>query len=266
MKKFSIITINFNNKEGLRKTLDSVVCQTFTDYELIVIDGGSTDGGAALLEEYGKYITFGVSEPDKGVYNAQNKGVQHASGEYCIFMNSGDLFHSNDVLECVAKELKDGVDIAVGNTYFYKNESENRYAYAPEYITLWRVYIGINHQSAFIKRQLLLDNPYDETLKICADWKFWLQELVKNERSYQHLNIIVAQYDLNGVSYNENTRLAEEHSVMQQLFPQAIVREYEDRYNTSIDRFHSIMNNIDGESAAAKILSLIARFLVKIGL
>ncbi len=266
MKKFSIITINFNNKEGLRKTLDSVVCQTFTDYELIVIDGGSTDGGAALLEEYGKYITFGVSEPDKGVYNAQNKGVQHASGEYCIFMNSGDLFYSNDVLECVAKELKDGVDIAVGNTYFYKNESENRYAYAPEYITLWRVYIGINHQSAFIKRQLLLDNPYDETLKICADWKFWLQELVKNERSYQHLNIIVAQYDLNGVSYNEDTRLAEEHSVMQQLFPQAIVREYEDRYNTSIDRFHSIMNNIDGESIAAKILSLIARILVKIGL
>ena len=266
MKKFSIITINFNNKEGLRKTLDSVVCQTFADYELIVIDGGSTDGGAALLEEYGKYITFGVSEPDKGVYNAQNKGVQHASGEYCIFMNSGDSFYSNDVLECVAKELKEGIDIAVGNTYFYKNESENRYAYAPEYITLWRVYIGINHQAAFIKRQLLLDNPYDETLKICADWKFWLQELVKNERSYQHLDIIVAQYDLNGVSYNEDTRLAEEHCVMQQLFPQAIVREYEDRYNTSIDRFHSIMNNIDGESTAAKILSLIARILVKFGL
>ena len=266
MKKFSIITINFNNKEGLRKTLDSVVCQTFTDYELIVIDGGSTDGGAALLEEYGKYITFGVSEPDKGVYNAQNKGVQHASGEYCIFMNSGDLFYDSHVLENVSAALENGIDIAVGDTYFYKDESENRYVHAPEYITLWRVYIGINHQSAFIKRQLLLENPYDETLKICADWKFWLQELVKNERSYQHLNIIVAQYDLNGVSYNEDTRLAEEHSVMQQLFPQAIVREYEDRYNTSIDRFHSIMNNIDGESTTAKILSFIARILVKIGL
>lgn len=266
MKKFSIITINFNNKEGLRKTLDSVVCQTFTDYELIVIDGGSTDGGAALLEEYGKYITFGVSEPDKGVYNAQNKGVQHASGEYCIFMNSGDLFYDSHVLENVSAELKNGIDIAVGDTYFYKDESENRYAYAPEYITLWRVYIGINHQSAFIKRQLLLENPYDETLKICADWKFWLQELVKNERSYQHLNLIVAQYDLNGVSYNEDTRLAEEHKVMQQLFPQPIVREYEERYNSSIDRFHSIMNSIDGESCVAKILSFVAKILLKVGL
>ena len=77
MKKFSIITINFNNKEGLRKTLDSVVCQTFTDYELIVIDGGSTDGGAALLEEYRKYITFGVSEPDKGVYNRTRAFSMH---------------------------------------------------------------------------------------------------------------------------------------------------------------------------------------------
>ncbi|MBO4597226.1 MAG: glycosyltransferase [Bacteroidaceae bacterium] len=266
MKKFSIITINFNNKEGLRKTLDSVVCQTFTDYELIVIDGGSTDGGAALLEEYGKYITFGVSEPDKGVYNAQNKGVQHASGEYCIFMNSGDLFYDSHVLENVSAELENGIDIAVGDTYFYKDESENRYVHAPEYITLWRVYIGINHQSAFIKRQLLLENPYDETLKICADWKFWLQELVKNERSYQHLNLIVAQYDLNGMSYNEDTRLAEEHKVMQQLFPQPIVREYEERYNSSIDRFHSIMNNIDGESRVAKILSFVAKILLKVGL
>jgi glycosyltransferase involved in cell wall biosynthesis len=264
--RYSVITINYNNRDGLRRTIESVVQQKSTDKEFIVIDGGSTDGGAALLEEYRKYITFGVSEPDKGVYNAQNKGVQYASGEYCIFMNSGDSFYSNDVLECVAKELKEGIDIAVGNTYFYKNESENRYTYAPEYITLWRVYIGINHQSAFIKRQLLLNNPYDETLKICADWKFWLQELVKNERSYQRLNKIVALYDMNGISSDEKARLAEEHCVMQQLFPQAIVREYEDRYNTSIDRFHSIMNNIDCESIAAKILSLIARILVKIGL
>ncbi|MBR6369426.1 MAG: glycosyltransferase [Bacteroidaceae bacterium] len=264
MKKFSIITINFNNKEGLRKTLDSVVCQTFTDYELIVIDGGSTDGGAALLEEYGKYITFGVSEPDKGVYNAQNKGVQHASGEYCIFMNSGDLFYSNDVLECVAKELKDGVDIAVGNTYFYKNESENRYAYAPEYITLWRVYIGINHQSAFIKRQLLLDNPYDETYKISADFKFWLQELVLKERSYIHIKKVVAQYDMNGISSLEYKRLEEVHNVMTEFLPYPIVREYEERYSKPTDRFHSFMNGIDKESVSAKIIYVFAKIIKKI--
>ena len=88
--KLSVITINFNNRDGLRKTIESVVNQTYNDFEYIIIDGGSTDGSVDVIKEYADRIDYWVSEPDKGIYNAMNKGIDVAKGEYCIFMNSGD--------------------------------------------------------------------------------------------------------------------------------------------------------------------------------
>lgn len=100
--KFSIITINYNNAEGLRKTMASLFNQTYADYEFIVIDGGSNDGSVNFIQEREDRISFWCSEPDKGIYNAMNKGVFHARGEYLIFMNSGDIFHNQDALSKVA--------------------------------------------------------------------------------------------------------------------------------------------------------------------
>ncbi len=96
--RYSIITINYNNRDGLRKTIESVVNQSCRDIEYIVIDGGSTDGSVEVIEEYAGKIDYWVSERDKGIYNAMNKGLAQAHGEYLNFMNSGDCFHDNDVL------------------------------------------------------------------------------------------------------------------------------------------------------------------------
>ena len=96
--KYSIITVNFNNKEGLRKTIESVIHQTFHDFEFIVIDGGSTDGSADVLKEYHTQIDYWVSEPDGGIYQGMNKGIKKATGDYLNFMNSGDCFFAVDVL------------------------------------------------------------------------------------------------------------------------------------------------------------------------
>ena len=89
----SIITINYNNSTGLRKTIQSVIAQTYNNIEYIVIDGGSTDDSKSIIEEYEKDIDFWVSEPDGGIYPAMNKGTSHAHGDYCIYMNSGDTFY-----------------------------------------------------------------------------------------------------------------------------------------------------------------------------
>src|SRR4051812_22804100 len=99
MPRLSIITINYNNVSGLRKTVESVVNQTSQDFEYIVIDGGSTDGSVDVLKQYAKKIKYWISEPDKGIYNAQNKGILKATGEYCHFINSGDYLVKNDVIE-----------------------------------------------------------------------------------------------------------------------------------------------------------------------
>ena len=97
----SIITINYNNAAGLEKTIKSVISQTCKRYEFIIIDGGSKDGSKDIIEKYQDQITYWVSEPDNGIYNAMNKGVKVAKGEYCIFMNSGDIFVDNDVIRDV---------------------------------------------------------------------------------------------------------------------------------------------------------------------
>ena len=102
--KLSIITINYNNLAGLQRTIDSVVCQTWHDYEWIIIDGGSSDGSKELIEQYQEYITYWCSEPDKGIYNAMNKGIDHAHGDYLIFMNSGDAFASK---KCIRKSVRE---------------------------------------------------------------------------------------------------------------------------------------------------------------
>ena len=117
--KISIITINYNHAEGLRCTIKSTIAQTFTGYEFIIIDGGSSDGSVDVIKEYANKIDYWVSEPDGGIYPAMNKGVQQAHGKYCIFMNSGDEFYAKDVLEkIVGMELKE--DIVCGDIFRHR--------------------------------------------------------------------------------------------------------------------------------------------------
>ena len=105
MQKLSIITINYNNFEGLNRTLKSVINQNLKNFEYIVIDGGSTDGSKELIEKYADKISYWVSEPDRGIYHAMNKGIVKASGEYLLFMNSGDLFYNNFILNEVIDDI-----------------------------------------------------------------------------------------------------------------------------------------------------------------
>ena len=95
----SIITINYNNRDGLQKTIDSVISQSFNDYEWIVIDGDSNDGSREIIEQYCDRFAYWCSEPDSGIYNAINKGLSHATGEYVQFLNSGDWLYSDNILE-----------------------------------------------------------------------------------------------------------------------------------------------------------------------
>ena len=125
--KLSIITVNLNNLEGLKRTYESVVCQTFTDYEWIVIDGGSTDGSREFIEQHQDKFAYWCSEPDKGIYNAMNKGIMRAKGEYLNFMNSGDCFASNDTLiRVLVDERNEDIIygyIDIGGSVWYTTDS-----------------------------------------------------------------------------------------------------------------------------------------------
>ena len=145
--RYSIITINYNNKGGLEKTINSVLGQSFHNYEYIIIDGGSTDGSVEIIKKYASQIDYWVSESDNGVYNAMNKGIGKASGEYLNFMNSGDTFHSSSALETIS-DLHSDDDIIIGG--YYETEKGVSHTIPPHDVTLLTLLkYTINHQATF---------------------------------------------------------------------------------------------------------------------
>lgn len=198
--KLSIITICYNEKQ-IRRTCESIVQQTWQDFEWIVVDGGSTDGTLDILNEYKSRINLLISEKDNGVYNAMNKGIRLAKGEWLSFMNGGDSFYSSDVLQkSFGENFNSDAGILYGSTYtpekdkFRKNPKKLDYFF----------FIGsnINHQSTFIKKSLFDKyGLYDENMKIAADFDKWCQFMCNGEK-FQYLDFCVAANDLLGISSN----------------------------------------------------------------
>ena len=213
--KYSIITINYNNKDGLKKTINSVVNQSYRDFEYIVIDGGSTDGSVEVIKEYADKIDYWVSEPDNGVYNAMNKGIVQAHGDYLNFMNSGDCFYSNQTLERVAQAPD--VDVIMGKSV----TSSNVIVSPHEPVTLYNICIyGINHQAVFYKKEFCKKYMYDESLRYVSDFKLTIQCLIIDNCSYKVIDEIVAVYDLTGISSSNPIGVDEERDIaLRQLFP-----------------------------------------------
>lgn len=221
----SVITINYNNLSGLKKTIKSVLSQEHLYFEFIIIDGGSTDGSKDEILKNIDNIDYWVSEPDKGIYNAMNKGIDVANGEYCIFMNSGDVFHSSDVLKKFNEKAIDS-DIICGDTLIMNCNKE--FKKAPESITLDYLFSNaLCHQSVFIRTALMKKYHYDETLKIVSDRKFFLQTLIISGCSYSAIDIIVSDYDIYGFSAHNRDKSNDEYSkVLNELIPKRILQDY----------------------------------------
>jgi glycosyltransferase involved in cell wall biosynthesis len=197
--KLSIITINFNNLEGLKRTVESVINQTWKEFEYIIIDGGSTDGSSEYLDEVRNSISFAKSERDNGVYHAMNKGIDVANGEYCLFLNSGDELHDSSVVERSLRHLN-SVDVICFDSVI-RGEGEEYHTNHPTEMTirfLW--YSTICHQSVFIKKDRLMDYPYDENLKLVSDWKFFICSFIKLNATYMKVDDLLSIYYVDGVS------------------------------------------------------------------
>ena len=217
--KFSVITINYNHKEGLIRTFKSVLCQTCTDFEYIIIDGGSTDGSAEIIKEYDKNIAYWVSEKDKGVYHAMNKGIAAAKGDYCIFMNSGDCFHSSNALNSVVNYQE---DIICGQVSTFPSGHHK-----PTITLVDLLRMSLPHQAMFIKRELLIKHPYDEGYKILSDWKFCIESLIIDNCSFRNIEVVIADYESGGISTNSNGLLPKERElILNELFPPRILEDY----------------------------------------
>lgn len=210
-KKLSIITINYNDLEGLKRTVESVVNQTWQEFEYIIIDGGSTDGSAEYIESQKQYFDYWVSEPDKGIYNAMNKGIAKATGEYLLFLNSGDHLFSDTVLEKNHHYLEK-FDLVYFNIEIANGKSSKIVSY-PEKLSFSFFYSAtICHQSTLIKKTLFETvGLYDENLKFVSDWKFFMLSLFRFNCSYMKIDTVFTTYYLDGISSDfENRQILNE--------------------------------------------------------
>jgi len=218
--KLSIITIVYNNAADIERTMLSVINQTYHNIEYIVIDGASTDGTLDIIKKYADRISQFISEKDKGIYDAMNKGLQLATGDYVLFMNSGDEFFAQYTVEKVFA-IEPGADIYYGETEMIDSKGHSlgqRRHKAPEKFT-WRGFklgMSISHQAIYIKRSLI--EPYDETYQLSADID-WIIRAAKKAKKIVNTHQYVARYLFGGISKKKHKQsLTERFHIMRKHY------------------------------------------------
>jgi glycosyltransferase involved in cell wall biosynthesis len=264
----AIITINRNNAAGLEKTMRSVLSQTCRDFEYVVVDGASTDGSVDVicdLEGSFEGRLKWVSEPDKGIYNAMNKGIGMASGDYIQILNSGDCLVSNDVTGRMLEALKKSgyPSILYGNMLkdmpggkILKDRS-----FAGRKITFLDFYDAtLNHSPVYIRKSLFEKyGLYDESLKIVSDWKWYLQAIILGEEKPVYTDIDVTLFDMNGISEtNLGLRDQEKSLEMSRMIPETILADYK-AWSFHIDQ----MKRLKRHPWAYKLVWFLERCLFK---
>ena len=199
--KLSVITICYNEVNGIKNTIESVINQKFRDFEFLVIDGNSTDGTREIVERYKDKIAVFISEKDRGIYSAMNKGLSLARGEYIIFLNGGDYFYNVNVLAHVFKEeIK--APIIYGYCETRTSINTPTLFRAPANLTKRHlIKTSLPHQATFIKRELFLRfGNFDETYKIAGDYDLLLRLVIKNSVNAQYVPVLCSYFDRNGIS------------------------------------------------------------------
>jgi glycosyltransferase involved in cell wall biosynthesis len=201
--RISIITVVYNGEKVLQRTIESILNQSFRDIEYIIIDGNSKDGTKAIIEKYETVISQWSSEPDKGLYDAMNKGLRIAHGEYVLFLNAGDQFYEKTTLARIF-EIQANADIYYGETMMVDEADKEiglRRLKAPEVLTRESLINGmlVCHQSFIIRRAIALE--YDLKLRIAADYN-WMLECLKRSRSIVNTHLIISRFLEGGMGLN----------------------------------------------------------------
>lgn len=216
----SVITVCFKAKEEVRATIENLLGQSFTEFEYLVVDGGSPDGTPDLLRQYEKRFAEAgipfryVSEPDRGIYDAMNKGTRMAEGQWLLFLNAGDLLAGPDVLERVFSSPCEAQIIYGDTLCIYQGSTKLYPALAPDRLA-WEM--AFCHQSAFVKRELLLAEPYDTSYKVCADHRFFLSMYLQ-KKTFDYRPFPISIYEIAGYS-DKNKMLShkEKHRMQKEL-------------------------------------------------
>jgi glycosyltransferase involved in cell wall biosynthesis len=208
MIQFSVITINYNNASGLEKTIQSVISQDYKNFEYIIIDGGSTDDSLSIIEKHESFLNHIVSEKDKGIYDAQNKGIKIAKGNFLIFLNSGDCFATSDVLTQIEKLISTKqAKLIYGNTNLINKNGSITKLMPPDSLNLNFWYMNtLNHQAVFAHKSLFEEiGTFNLKYRFASDFEFIFKTFRKYPHDFLHADVTVCDYDNSGLTSNVDT-------------------------------------------------------------
>ena len=255
MIKLSIITINYNNATGLAKTIQSVIGQSWKKFEFIIIDGGSTDGSVDFIKQYQNELTCWISEPDRGVFHAMNKGILRARGEYLLMLNSGDTICNENVLKKIFEDDNPGEDILYGDVFWETKGKIFQESVFPDQLSFLFLHKeALSHQAAFIRRELHRKiGLYDETKNFCSDWSFFLLAICKYNASYKHIHRKIAISNCDGLTCNPSNFLpmAKERN-----------RFLKEEFSAFIDDY-KLLDNVKNKKMHKRISSAYSQFIAK---
>lgn len=225
-KKVSIITINWNNAAGLQKTIESVVPQLTDEIEYIVVEGQSTDGSPEIVEKYLDNIDCYISDSKSGIYADMNKGLAKATGEYCLFLNSGDWLVDNILPSVIAS--CSGEDIIYFNTYLSYDALRIEKLYYSDHLTMNAFFKRtIGHQSTLIARRLFDQyGMYTETYTVHSDYEFWIKSIVLGNALCKYQDIFISYYDMSGTSSAGEKYIPELEDIQLKYLPKRILDDY----------------------------------------
>lgn len=189
----SVVTVSYNAVDTIEETILSVLNQTYKNIEYILVDGGSTDGTVDIIKKYADKIAYWVSEPDKGIYDAMNKGIDVATGEWINFMNSGDIFYSNIVIEKIIERVSRGIAVIYGDVILKYSWGNVLKKALP--INIMNRRFPFSHQSCFINITFMKELKYDTSFKICADYNFFYKLYYENKCHFLYVDSVVSVFE-----------------------------------------------------------------------
>lgn len=198
--KISVVTVCYNAVDSIEKTINSVINQTYQDVEYVIVDGKSTDGTVDIIKKYSDRVSKWISERDNGIYDAMNKAIDFVSGDYVLFMNSGDYFYSDTVVDSMVRNFSCTTSAVIyGDTKYIKTWGQ--FELIPDKLDAFRTICPFCHQSAFIKTELMKKYKYNTIYKFAADYDFFHRLWVEGEEMI-YFPITISVFDGSGQSFS----------------------------------------------------------------
>lgn len=212
--KISIITVSFNAVNVIEETILSVIGQTYPNIEYIIIDGGSTDGTTDIIKKYADKISYWISEPDKGIYDGMNKGIDKVTGDWVNFMNAGDSFYNKDVVKKIfSQKIDSHIEVIYGDSYTIYSDKEVIEKVRPLDVMIKKLQMPFCHQSVFLKTQNKKNIQFDTSYKIAADYKIFYTLWNKiGKNAFLYIPLPIAIFDaVEGISSQNGMLMIKEY-------------------------------------------------------